>query len=104
EGITSDIKFNLSRDGSGGSDQTSFYKKDIPVLFFHTGGHPDYHKTGDDAHKIDYKSLKSILELEIKVLDNSMKVPKMDFIWTNLNFISIQFYPLILGFKILISA
>ena len=83
EGITSDIKFNLSRDGSGGSDQTSFYKKDIPVLFFHTGGHPDYHKTSDDAHKIDYKSLKSILELEIKVLDNSMKVPKMDFIWTN---------------------
>jgi Zn-dependent M28 family amino/carboxypeptidase len=83
EGITSDINFNLSKDGSGGSDQTSFYKKDIPVLFFHTGGHPDYHKTGDDAHKIDYTSLKSILELEIKVLDNSMKVGKMDFIWTN---------------------
>jgi len=83
EGITSDIKFNLSKDGSGGSDQTSFYRKDIPVLFFHTGGHPDYHKTGDDAHKINYEALKAILELEIKVLDNSMKAPKMDFIWTN---------------------
>lgn len=82
-GITSDIKFNLSKDGSGGSDQTSFYRKDIPVLFFHTGGHPDYHKTGDDAHKINYGGLKAILELEIKVLDNSMKAPKMDFIWTN---------------------
>lgn len=83
EGITSDIQFNLSRDGSGGSDQTSFYRKNIPVLFFHTGGHPDYHKTTDDAHKINYEALKSILELEIKVLDNSMKVDKMDFIWTN---------------------
>lgn len=78
EGITSDIKFNLSKDGSGGSDQTSFYRKNIPVLFFNTGGHDDYHKTGDDADKINYEALKSILELEIKVLDNSMKVDKMD--------------------------
>ncbi|MGJ7031022.1 M20/M25/M40 family metallo-hydrolase [Niabella hirudinis] len=83
KGITSDIKFYTGRDGNGGSDQTSFYKKNIPVLFFHTGGHPDYHKTGDDASKIDFKALKSILELEIRVIDRSMNVPKMDFIWTN---------------------
>ena len=83
ENITSDIKFYTSRDGNGGSDQTSFYNKNIPVLFFHTGGHEDYHKTTDDANKIDYQSLKSIIELEIKVLDNSMKQQKMDFIWTN---------------------
>ncbi|GAB3424935.1 M20/M25/M40 family metallo-hydrolase [Niabella aquatica] len=83
KGITSDIKFYTSKDGNGGSDQTSFYKKNIPVLFFHTGGHPDYHKTGDDAHKIDFKALKSILKLEIHVIDKSMHVPKMDFTWTN---------------------
>lgn len=84
EGITSDIKFYTSKDGNGGSDQTSFYRKDIPVLFFHTGGHPDYHASGDDPEKIDYNALKSILELEIDVLDNSMKEEKkMDFIWTN---------------------
>lgn len=81
--ITSDIKFNLSREGNGGSDQTSFYKKDIPVLFFHTGGHDDYHKAGDDPEKIDYQSLQSILQLEIDVIDNSMKQEKMDFQWTN---------------------
>lgn len=83
KGITSGIKFYTGRDGSGGSDQTSFYKKNIPVLFFHTGGHPDYHKTGDDAPKIDFNALKSILELEIRVIDRSMEVPKMDFIRTN---------------------
>lgn len=83
EDITSDIKFYTSRDGNGGSDQTSFYRKNIPVLFFHTGGHPDYHASGDDPEKIDYQALKYILELEIKVLDNSMKEKKMDFIWTN---------------------
>lgn len=81
--VSSNIKFNTSKDGNGGSDQTSFYKKNIPVLFFHTGGHPDYHKTGDDAYKIDFKSLAAILQLEIDVIDQSMNMPKMDFIWTN---------------------
>lgn len=83
KGLTSNIKFYTSKDGNGGSDQTSFYKKNIPVLFFHTGGHPDYHKTGDDTGKIDFKALKSILELERDVIDRSMSIPKMDFTWTN---------------------
>lgn len=83
EEITSDIEFYTSRDGKGGSDQTSFYNKHIPVLFFHTGGHDDYHKSTDDAHKIDYTSLKSIIELEIKVIDSSMKFETIEFIWTN---------------------
>lgn len=83
EGVTSDIRFYTSKDGNGGSDQTSFYRKHIPVLFFHTGGHEDYHKPEDDPEKIDYSSLKAILELETKVIDNSMDQPKMDFIWTN---------------------
>jgi Zn-dependent M28 family amino/carboxypeptidase len=83
EGINSSIKFNKSKDGNGGSDQTSFYKKNIPVLFFHTGGHDDYHKPSDDEDKIDYKAMEAILKLEIDVLDNSMKQPKMDFQWTN---------------------
>ncbi|HMI59368.1 MAG TPA: PDZ domain-containing protein, partial [Puia sp.] len=36
------------------SDHTSFYQKDIPVLFFFTGIHADYHKPGDDFDKINY--------------------------------------------------
>ncbi|WP_207774404.1 M20/M25/M40 family metallo-hydrolase [Sphingobacterium corticibacter] len=83
DGVTSDIKFYTSKDGNGGSDQTSFYKKDIPVLFFHTGGHPDYHMASDDADKIDYKALQSIVDLEIKIIDKSMLVAKMPFQWTN---------------------
>lgn len=83
EGITAPIKFYTSRDGNGGSDQTSFYRKNIPVLFFHTGGHDDYHRAGDDAHKIDYNALKAIIELEAKIINNSMKEEKLDFVWTN---------------------
>ncbi|MBC9813609.1 M20/M25/M40 family metallo-hydrolase [Crocinitomicaceae bacterium CZZ-1] len=83
EDITSDIKFYTGKDGKGGSDQTSFYLKNIPVLFFHTGGHPDYHKSTDDADKIDYMSLKAILELEINVIDRSMQIEQMEFTPTN---------------------
>ncbi|MBK7433000.1 MAG: M28 family peptidase [Chitinophagaceae bacterium] len=46
------IKFDSS--GTGPSDHTSFYRKDIPVLFFFTGVHGDYHKPSDDADKINY--------------------------------------------------
>ncbi|MFD2968163.1 M20/M25/M40 family metallo-hydrolase [Sphingobacterium bambusae] len=83
EGVQSEIKFYTSKDGNGGSDQTSFYRKNIPVLFFHTGGHEDYHMPSDDPEKIDYRALRSIVELERHVIDNSMQQPKMDFIWTN---------------------
>ena len=42
------------------SDHYSFYKKDIPVLFFFTGIHPDYHSSSDDAEKIKYKGRETI--------------------------------------------
>jgi Peptidase family M28/PDZ domain len=49
-------EFSISLDsaGSGPSDHTSFYLKNIPVLFFFTGAHGDYHKPSDDADKINY--------------------------------------------------
>lgn len=40
--------------GTGPSDHTSFYRKDIPVLFFFTGLHTDYHRPSDDAEKVNY--------------------------------------------------
>lgn len=44
----------LDSTGSGPSDHTSFYRKDIPVLFFFTGVHSDYHRPSDDADRINY--------------------------------------------------
>lgn len=73
------IKFNKKHEGRGGSDQTSFYEKDIPVLFFHTDGHEDYHKPTDDANKIDYTSLKEILDLERAIIEGSFKLDIMYF-------------------------
>ncbi len=46
---------HLDSSGSGPSDHTSFYRKDIPVLFFFTGAHEDYHRPSDDAASINYR-------------------------------------------------
>src|SRR5688572_12323178 len=44
----------IDSSGTGPSDHTSFYLKDIPVLFFFTGLHTDYHKPTDDFDRINY--------------------------------------------------
>ena len=42
------------------SDHYNFVKKDIPVLFFSTGLHTDYHTPGDVIEKIDFKKLELV--------------------------------------------
>jgi len=54
----SDSTFILKsvKDGFGPSDHSSFYGANIPILFFFTGIHEDYHKPSDHADKINYGS------------------------------------------------
>jgi len=49
-------------DFMSGSDHTSFYTKKIPVLFFLTGIHNDYHKTSDTIEAINFKGEKLVLD------------------------------------------
>jgi hypothetical protein len=42
------------------SDHYNFVMKDIPVLFFTTGLHSDYHTTGDVVEKIDFKKMELV--------------------------------------------
>ena len=53
--MTAPLVIKIDSSGTGPSDHTSFYRKDIPVLFYFTGLHTDYHKPSDDADKINYK-------------------------------------------------
>ena len=46
--------YRFDSSGTGPSDHTSFYNKNIPVLFYFTGLHTDYHKPSDDFDKINY--------------------------------------------------
>jgi len=42
------------------SDHYNFAKVGIPIAFFTTGLHPDYHRQTDTADKIDYKEMQTI--------------------------------------------
>jgi aminopeptidase YwaD len=58
----------LNEDGFGPSDHSSFYAKQIPVLFFWTGSHEDYHKPSDTAEKINYADEVRILGLVTRIV------------------------------------
>ncbi len=63
--------FNMVYDssGTGGSDHTSFYLADIPVLHFFTGIHSDYHKSSDTPDKLNYEGQKEVLEFIIDLVE-----------------------------------
>jgi len=46
--------------GTGPSDHASFYRKEIPVLFFITGTHADLHKPTDDVEKINAAGMRRV--------------------------------------------
>jgi len=45
------------------SDQWAFLQKGIPALFIHTGEHPDYHRPGDTADKLNYPKMERVVRL-----------------------------------------
>lgn len=66
------IKINFPKHSVlfAGSDHVNFYKHRIPVLFFGTSVHPDYHKPSDTVEKINFTDMQNILSAIDQVLDN----------------------------------
>ncbi len=66
-----DSTFSLKSipDGYGPSDQSQFYAKDMPVLFFFTGTHNDYHKPTDTWDKINYAGEEKVVKLVANIAD-----------------------------------
>jgi aminopeptidase YwaD len=64
------VEFNLSysASGYGASDQTSFTSHEVPVFFFFSGLHSDYHKPSDTWDKIDAVSGARVVELVCNVV------------------------------------
>jgi hypothetical protein len=57
---TLSFSLTITDEGYGPSDHSSFYGKDIPVLYFTTGAHADYHTPDDSPEKINYTGLDEI--------------------------------------------
>jgi aminopeptidase YwaD len=60
---SSSIKLAFSEAGFGPSDHASFYIKNIPVLFFTTGAHSDYHTPSDTYDRINYMGMEKVSSL-----------------------------------------
>ncbi|HKK66724.1 MAG TPA: M20/M25/M40 family metallo-hydrolase, partial [Bacteroidales bacterium] len=64
------MKLKLGGGGYAGSDQASFYSEGVPVLFFNSGLHDDYHKPSDDVDKINFDGIKLTAGLSVKLIDS----------------------------------
>lgn len=65
-------KYNLTIEpktakGDNGSDQAPFYRAGVPVCFFFTGMHPQYHCATDTPDRINYSGLVSITQLAFEL-------------------------------------
>jgi len=67
------LVFKFDSTGTGPSDHTSFYLKNIPVLFYFTGLHQDYHKPTDDFDKINYTGEMNVVKHILSVIETEDK-------------------------------
>ncbi len=68
----------LKPDGYGPSDHAAFYGKDMPVLFFFTNMHNDYHKPSDTWEKINYEGEAQLVSYILRIvreLDRTTQAP-----------------------------
>src|SRR5579864_2186835 len=73
------FKIEYSAGGYSSSDHTSFVTKKIPVLFFFSGLHSDYHKPSDTWDKINGAGAVTLLKLVAEVtsrLDEAQDRPQ----------------------------
>lgn len=73
------IRFRFDSSGTGPSDHTSFYRKDIPVLFYFTGLHSDYHRPSDDFDKINYNGTLHLVKHIQSLIESLDSQPKLAF-------------------------
>jgi len=69
------LHIDYSEAGYGSSDHTSFTTKQVPVLFFFSGLHADYHKPSDTWDKIDAPDAAKVLQLVAEVGEDLREAP-----------------------------
>ena len=57
------------------SDHYSYAAKGIPIIFFTTGLHPDYHANTDEVSKIEFGKLTRVTQL---VYETGVRVANLD--------------------------
>ena len=63
------VTLEINGSPYGPSDHSRFYAAGVPVLFFSTGGHRDYHQPGDTADKIDAAGMARVAAIGARVVE-----------------------------------
>lgn len=71
---------SIGKGGRGPSDHQSFAMKNIPVIFFFSGMHQDYHRPSDDAEKINYRGINDVVDFGFRVLDGMATMPRQTYV------------------------
>jgi len=64
------------------SDHYNFAKNNIPVIFYFSGVHEDYHRPGDDPEKVMYGKTAEIGRLDFSHLMASCRIKTKGLKWT----------------------
>ncbi|WP_246112692.1 M28 family peptidase [Allorhodopirellula solitaria] len=71
-----DFRLTQVSSGYGPSDHSSFYQAGVPVLFFFTGLHTDYHRPSDDFDKLNLIGMDRITDMVSQVSERLATVPE----------------------------
>jgi hypothetical protein len=71
---------SFGKGGMGPSDHMSFALKRVPVLFFYSGQHADYHRPTDDADKINYTGIAAVVDLAANVAQKLLVLPREQYV------------------------
>lgn len=76
--INQNTKFRIVqvRSGYGPSDHASFYEAGVPVLFFFTGLHSDYHRPSDDFNKLNLIGMDRITDIVSQAAERLALAPE----------------------------
>lgn len=70
------LTVSTTPSGLGPSDHSNFYRQDIPVLFFFTGIHDDYHTPKDVSWRVNPEGTLKIIDLCEVILDEATHKPE----------------------------
>jgi hypothetical protein len=71
---------DIGKGGFGPSDHMSFAMKKIPVLFFFSGLHADYHRPTDKIGKINFNGMADAVELSRRVIVAMADMPRQQYV------------------------
>lgn len=76
--LNAQYKFTLKDSPGlfGASDHISFYNKGIPVLFFFTGMHENYHRPSDDWDTLNYDGMEQVLRMAAALIERIANLPQ----------------------------